>query len=358
MRLYVNDDRVKSVSKSGAVAVNPNARVSIGGDPETLSPRSLYLTDLERMHAAGQADHRPFTGPLQMPFSRTWDRMRWHVEQNLAVTTQDVPATDTAPLSHPGDEVLSYRLYQGGKVYSAETLDWELAETELGPDPETNPLGIFFRDGALTIGDNVSIRGTVITHGGIYGPDLYVRGENVHFSAMDLPSLQGEEQPVQMPAAIVKDDFIILDQTRDASLQGLAVVFDRFEVDGDTYQPELAVDGNLIVRRLRLYPPDAWIHSWDWWYYRVADFHAQARWPDPSAFFPSWLEEDRQLDSTPTCVFRPPAQPVTYHWHDWSQPLYVPHPDDEGLVWELLQWKDQPRLTHRQDDVDENELVE
>ena len=34
---------------------------------------------------------------------------------------------------------------------------------------------------------------------------------------------------------------------------------------------------------------------------------------------------------------------VQYHWHNWTDPIYVAHTDDGGgLRWEMLKWKEGP----------------
>ena len=50
--------------------------------------------------------------------------------------------------------------------------------------------------------------------------------------------------------------------------------------------------------------------------------------------------ESSGLDPESLLTIRPESIPVAYHWHNWDQPVYVPHPDDEGLRWHLLEWTD------------------
>jgi hypothetical protein len=41
-------------------------------------------------------------------------------------------------------------------------------------------------------------------------------------------------------------------------------------------------------------------------------------------------------------TIKPDASPLTAHWQDLAQPLYVPASGDEGLRWDLLRWIDSP----------------
>jgi hypothetical protein len=48
------------------------------------------------------------------------------------------------------------------------------------------------------------------------------------------------------------------------------------------------------------------------------------------------------LDPKPRLVVQPDSDPVTYHWHYPNDPIYVPHQDDPGFRWDLLEWTHNP----------------
>ena len=53
-------------------------------------------------------------------------------------------------------------------------------------------------------------------------------------------------------------------------------------------------------------------------------------------------DSDADDDLAASIVVRPDPAGVSYHWLDWSQPLFVLHPDDGGLKWDLIEWQDNP----------------
>ena len=36
----------------------------------------------------------------------------------------------------------------------------------------------------------------------------------------------------------------------------------------------------------------------------------------------------------------PDATGVVPHWPDWTQPIFIPHPSDGGLRWEVVTWQE------------------
>jgi hypothetical protein len=47
-------------------------------------------------------------------------------------------------------------------------------------------------------------------------------------------------------------------------------------------------------------------------------------------------------DPKPLLTIKPDPSPVTYHWKKPYDPIYVPHPTDSGLRWDLVEWTDNP----------------
>ena len=338
MRLYKDGVLVGSTSKSGRLNTNPLVRAWIGDNPPG-SIRARYLRDLNRMRVDAGDDYRPLTGPLYLPRERNEDVYLSLAEEELGVRVSDVDATSSAPLSHPGT-VTSYRLYPGGKSYEVEILPFVLYNRTLGPDPQDNPLGIFLRRGSLTLYDNVSITGTVITS---YAGDLRIRGDHVYLSATDLPAIENSG-PIQLPAAITADDIWVY-APEDSSIRGMALAWDDFKVRKETEDTSFRFQGRLIARELELYGRDEWDVSTDQWKVYIESFMEQlhaASEPGHTPYFPAWLGETTPRSPTPQVRLGPDPDAPSYHWQDWEQPIYVPHPNDEGLVWDLVEWTDNP----------------
>jgi hypothetical protein len=61
--------------------------------------------------------------------------------------------------------------------------------------------------------------------------------------------------------------------------------------------------------------------------------------PNRSLFFPDYMERQKGFVVQPTLTFLPDSSGVQPHWHDWSQPLFLPDPSEGGLRWEVVRWE-------------------
>jgi hypothetical protein len=299
--------------------------------------RERYLTDLNNMRFSGAADWRPFTGPLELPFADQPGGLISLLSSSMAITTSDAPpdSFSLSPVGYLGD----YQLYPGGKVYSVQSVGATLANQTIEPDPATNPLGIFVHEGKVDVYDNVSFKGTLIVLGNSDG-DLQLRGTFIQFTSVDLPPVEGSDEPVRLPLVILEDDFCIQTDSQ-GKLDGLLVAAHEFEVcrddPGDIYVPiqGRAIAGKILIRRR-----EGWRQSKGWWEDQYQAFLAQEN--DGIPYFPLWLAVASGLDPKPEVGISPEPDPVRYHWRNANNPVYVPHPDDEGLRWDLLEWSENP----------------
>ena len=338
MILYMDGEEVGDTDKEGSLVTNSTVPVAIGNNPPG-SARGRLLRDLEALRVAGQPDQRPLTGPIDTPRSLTSGETLSLLENDLQVIVNDVPLM-TAPATHPG-QVTSYRLYPGGKVYQAQALSSSLANATFEPDPVNNPLGVFTHPTNLYVNNNVTIRGTVIAYDpGTLG-DIEILGDGVTISGVNLPALHGDSSTYQLPAAIARDD-IRIHENSSGSLNGLALTWDDFEFASGTVGTDFMVNGQLVVADLEILSRTQWDYWSGWWLDRVETFLGTISFSSPVKYFPTWLKNTQGLDAQPRITIRPDPAGVKYHWHDWSQPLFVPHPDDGGLRWDLIDWRDNP----------------
>ena len=336
MRLYQNGVEVGSGSKTGVIDIDPTVSAFIGDNPPG-SPRARYLRDLEAMRSAGLTDNRPFDGPVELPFSRTSDATLALLQSYLNVTAQDVTPSGAAPIAHPGAPA-AYRLYSGGKLYKIPDISTADLTADLQPDAIENPLGVHLRRGGLSILDGVSVTGTLITDGA--DPDLNLAGDDISISAVALPPLHGTTTPVQLPAVIIADDLAIGDHP-GSSIAGAAVVADEFRFAAGSQTAQCAMQGRLVAQQLRLEGRTEWnAVTSSQWESRLTTFISQLS--SGTAYFPDWLSTEHGLNSQPQLTISPPIEEVTYHWHDWNNPVFIPHPDDDGLRWELIRRIDSP----------------
>ena len=59
-------------------------------------------------------------------------------------------------------------------------------------------------------------------------------------------------------------------------------------------------------------------------------------------YFPVWMYQKQGRAPEPLWTIQPDAQTIRYHWQNWDEPIFQPHPDDGGLRWDLLEWTDNP----------------
>jgi len=301
-----------------------------------------YLRDLNRMRVSGYPDWRPLNGPVRLSYLSQESYEPGSISAlnvRLSVTTENHtprPANWAFPPTLSG-----YRLYPGGKQYFATSLPGTLQDLTLQPDPKTNPLGIYYRRYDIDVNSNVTIRGTMLVRGAP-GGDVHLRGQNIRFESVDLPALVGEDRPVRLPVAVVEDDFR-LESDAQAVVEGMILAWDEFEVKSDQQDHiELTLAGRVAASEILLRRRDKWGGDRKWWEGRHKDFKAQLGRPDGIPFFPVYLLVRDGLKPTPQLEIKPDTAGARYHWQNPNDPLYVPHPNDEGLRWELVRWTDHP----------------
>jgi hypothetical protein len=333
MRLFKDGVLVGTRSKSGNLPNTNSLHVSIGNNPPG-SPRARLLRDLNTMRFFGGGDKRPVTGPIHAPRELTSKKVQSLLEDELKVTWNATTAGSSIPLTHPG-QVLSYRLYPGGKVYNARILAATLRNVNYEPDPLTNPLGLCYRVGNLDIRENVQLDGVLIVNGLLSEPDVEIYGQNVQFNPTTLPPLVGTVNRLQLPTAVVKDDFRVYDSA-SGSVNGLVAAWDECGFQSGTEDATFTINGKLIVNQFAAQSRTEWNVSNSTWKNRTTSFMDQLADGSPVPFFPTWLYTTYGLDVTPKLVVKPESSNPTYHWPNWTQPVFVAHPDDGGLRWSVL----------------------
>jgi len=339
MQIYKDASLVGKAFKAGNVNTNSTARVFLGDCPPG-SSRARYLRDLEAMRAAGGADLRSLSGPVSLPSGRISAVNRGLLEQDLKLTMNTVAASDSAPMSLPGT-VSTYQLYSGGKSYTVPVLSSALYGVTLGADPVENPLGVFTATGALSLYDNVTVNGTLIVDNGSSNSKLHVYGKNVQIQGRALLGLDGSTQETHLPAVIVRDDMNVASGA-EATINGLAAVGARYFVQQSGLSAtNFAHNGKVLCRKLALEGRNEWAKSESWWQQRLTEFLNQWLTAEttPIPYFPDYLR-DHNLAAEPLTVIKSASTPVTYHWHNWNSPLYVPHQNDGGLRWNLIDWQE------------------
>lgn len=155
---------------SDALFVKPQTRidgnVAVGGRMDFYGGLACDANELAELFAglgrdngggAGATSPHPLAG--QVSFDESVDSATTD-----ALTRLQVPYTQTGAFALPAFDPTrfqTYRLYGGGFDYQAQLVGSTLANVSLGPT-SSNPLGIFYCNGSVTVGSNVEIRGTLV----------------------------------------------------------------------------------------------------------------------------------------------------------------------------------------------------
>lgn len=326
--------------------------------PLTSNSRERYLSDLNamRLDAKPRGDHRPFVSPLTIALTQQSGSTLTDLQTRLGLVLVESLASTDAPLPYPAS-VTSYRLYPGGREYTIPVVQQlygsTLQNVTLGPDPLTNPLGVFQASGALAIESNVRITGTLLSSGST--PEVQIYGTGVVLEPARLPRLYGSATDYQLPTALLRDDLRI-NPSADARISGLAVVWDEFELKRGSPDTRFEMQGSLLTRTLLLRGRDNWTMTSTQWDADLKEYNDMNSGLLPlllsvvkstlglgskdKVYFPEFMQHKRGFTVQPALTFRPDSSGVRPHWHDWSQPVFQKAPSDAGLRWDVIRWED------------------
>jgi hypothetical protein len=255
------------------------------------------------------------------------------LHNRLAIPTQNVAAS-ALPSWAVSSGTFSYQLYPGGQQYSAQTLPSSLSNVTLAPDPLTNPAGAFQAAGNVTINNNVSIQGTLLTIGSV-SSTIDIRGPNVNLTPFNLPAVTGSTLPLRLPTVVANDNVRIREGST-ASITGVVYVGNRFEVDEGSQSSPFTLNGRLITGQFDVEGRTEY-RNLNWGGLLSELLRALL-----GLLFPDWLYQEQELDPQPKIRFvAEGATPVaSYHWSPTAPTIYVPDPADVGLRWDLISWSD------------------
>jgi hypothetical protein len=246
-------------------------------------------------------------------------------------------------VSYPNSQT-TYQLYPGGKLYEMPNLHsiygYTLSGVALDAYPISNPLGIFLGQGCVVLADNVSINGTILTWG--TEPDIRIQGVNVSLQARTLPMLEGSNTVYQLPAAIVRDDFHVYSGT-DCRVRGAVLVWDDFSFLRGDAGTKCDIQGRVVANRMNLLGRASWDLGLLTWQTELLSFNLQKSLGNGTPYFPRYLKNRFGMDPNPLLTIKPDAPEIVHRWQNFSQPVYVAHPDDAGLQWNLIDWADNPK---------------
>ncbi len=231
----------------------------------------------------GTGDYRQFSGPISVPTNKVDGKNIGLLTTQLGLTLNNISQVSTA--APPISSAVNYRLYPGGALYNCAALPASATNVTLTPDPVTNPLGIFYSSGSATLGNNVSITGTVFT-----GGDLVVTGANVQILPYDLQAVEGSTTPIRLPTVISQGSFRAASGA-NATITGNMYAALNFLVDDGVETTALSITGNVIVGgAFTIGKRNEWDNyagsQWDTF---LTQFLAQLSAGNAIPFFPQWM---------------------------------------------------------------------
>lgn len=301
--------------------------------PTHNAARSRYLSDLKLMWQNGLGDYRPFTGPVRLPVSEQ-DTTYYNLLVNSGAEVVDAASQEAVTDWAKPSLLISYRIYPGGPLYTVQTLPDTLQSTTLQPTTVTNPLGLYYRDGSLTLNSNVTINGSVFCR-----DEVRFSGTNIVIQPIALPPLDGSNAVLRLAAISCQNATV--KAGGGGKVTGLLAVFDKFEIERGPESMAFLLAGRLVTRRLSIKERTPW-DSLNWeTYYNW--FLIQLSWPPAVSepYFPRFMDGVLSgFSPVPKLVFQPESAAVSYHWANSYDPIFIAHPNDGGLRWNLLSWSE------------------
>jgi hypothetical protein len=298
--------------------------------------RDRYLSDLNLIRQqSGRSDYRPLNGPIDWRDHQKDDTI-WQLTGLLQVTARSFKTANANDFTLPLNAT-EYQLYAGGPKYEIPKLGPILEDATLEPNLKTNPLGLFYRDGALELRSNVRVTGTLVVK-----DDVLFTGQNVRLVAAPFRGVGEPATATRFPAVLGLDD-VLLSSDCDVRIEGTVAASDRFEIRDGEESVSVAIAGRVIAGTVKIDGRWPWYYNNSIWKNLYDAFRWQLQF-DPSNrinYFPDFLAVLGR-SSKPRITIEPAGTEVVDHWQSAEGPVYLPGPSDDGLRWDVIDWTDQP----------------
>ncbi len=315
---------------SGAVRLQGALKIA-PSYPDTTDSWARYLTDLNSMRSNGYPDYRPLTGPVRYVFGTIDSKYLTALTSYLGVTASTLTANPAGSDWVQPNSFGTYQLYTGGPSYTVPTVSNNLQSVTLGPDPMTNPLGIFFYNGNLTIKSNVTIKGSLYCKS-----NLTIDGANVNFQPMELPGLFGAGLSVRLPSIVCKS-LTVKNSLLSGNIKGLIAVFDTLTIEKAAETQTLPITGRVIAQTFYIKERSPW-DTQNWYYYFNLFWYQHY---SGIPYFPVYMGTQGR-NPQPLLTIMPDTTSITYHWPTANAPVFLVNSSDGALRWEVIKWTETP----------------
>jgi hypothetical protein len=299
--------------------------------PDTTSSWASYLSDLNSMRSGGYSDDRPFTSTVRYVSSTIDSTELTALTSYLGVTASSLAAATAGSDWVQPNSFSTYQIYPGGPTYSIPLVSNNLQSVTFGPDPLTNPLGIFYYNGDLTIKSNVTINGSLFCKG-----NLTLAGANICFNPVELPGLFGAGTSIRLPAIICKN-LTVNSTVSSSSIKGLVAVFNTFTIASASESQTFGITGRVISKIFYINQRTPWDSiNWTNYYYY---FLLQRYYGIP--YFPVYMGNNSR-NPKPLLTIQPDTTSITYHWPTPNASVLAINSIDGALRWEIVKWTETP----------------
>ena len=303
-------------------------------DPSSPS-RTDFIKDLKRKFTDTGVDYRHFTGDVTLVSARQ-DSSANDIT-SLGVGINNTAALASIPVNYT-NAPSTYQLYAGGPSYKVGNLLSDYGSTPtaqtIGTNVTTNPLGIYNAGGSINLKTGTKFSGVIFSDGS--SDEFRLDGTGIDVSSPNLPALSGSSTVYQLPTLMVKNNLVVKNNS-NSTVKGLVMNWTNFVVDSGTQNTSFNLQGRLFTEDLDISARTEWtaVINLNWTLQRTL-FLLQ----NSVKYYPDWMDLSAfDLQPLPRIKFQPPSN-VTYHWPDWSQPIYTKGAGDAFLRWDIVSWKD------------------
>jgi hypothetical protein len=311
-------------------------KLSIDASDTSSNARDDYIKDLKDKYSQTGVDYRHFTGNVTLGSGRQDSSTDNDIEDLGVIVNLTAPIL-SAPVSY-ANAPSTYKLYAGGPTYSVQNLVSTYGSTPtgqtIGASTTTNPLGIYKAGGNVALKTGTKFTGVLFADGTT--DELGLDGTGVEINGLNLLPLSGNSTVYQLPASLIRNDLVIKNNS-SSRVRGLVMNWSNFEIDSGSQSTVFDLQGRLFTEDLSIAPRTEWTDlSGGNWQSEYSDYKNQTA----LKYFPDWMAASPyKLNPQPRIKFQPPTA-VSYHWPDWSQPIYTKAAGDAGLRWNIVSWKE------------------
>lgn len=316
--------------KFQALSIDPSDASSVS--------RTDYIDGLQKKYSETGVDHRHFTGDVTLSTGRQDANTEVDVKK-LGVNVNWTAPIGSSPVSYT-NAPSTYQLYLGGPTYTVPNVVGTFGATPtgqtIGASATTNPLGIYKTGGTVSLKTGTKFTGILFADGS--SDEVRLDGTGIEINGLNLPALSGSSTVYQLPASMIRNDLVIKNNS-NSLVRGLVMNWANFVIDSGSQNTVFNLQGRLFAEDLDIAARTEWtaVSQVDWVLQNTL-FKAQSL--TGIKYYPNWMDASIfDLQAPPQFKFQPPSS-VTYHWPDWSQPIYTKAAGDVGLRWNIVSWKD------------------